>query len=71
MSGEAYDINKQTIHIAPKSNIKSRAHYAPEPTRGIRIRKMLKFSSTRLSTLSPYLIFCKLQINEITKSATV
>jgi len=25
------DINKQTIHIVPKSKIESRAHYAPEP----------------------------------------
>jgi len=30
-SGEAYDINKQTIHTAPKSKIESRMHYAPEP----------------------------------------
>ena len=32
-TGEVYDINKQTIHIAPKSKIESRAHYAPEPAR--------------------------------------
>ena len=34
ISGEAYDINKQTVYIAPKSKIESRAHYAPQPTRG-------------------------------------
>ena len=34
ISGEAYDINKQTIYIAPKSKIESRVHYAPEPERG-------------------------------------
>ena len=32
ISGEAYDVNKQTIYIAPKSKIESRAHYAPEHT---------------------------------------
>jgi len=36
--GEAYDINNQTIYVAPippKSAIESRAHYPPpEPTRG-------------------------------------
>jgi len=31
---EAYNINKQTIYIAPKSKIESRAHYDPEPARG-------------------------------------
>ena len=35
ISGKAYDINKQTIYIAPKSKIESRAHYAPEPTWGL------------------------------------
>jgi len=29
MSGKAYDINKQTVYIAPKSTIASRAHYVP------------------------------------------
>jgi len=33
--GEAYDINKQTIYIVPISKIESRAHYAPEPARGV------------------------------------
>jgi len=33
-SGEAYNINKQTIHTVPKSKIESRAHYIPEPARG-------------------------------------
>jgi len=35
-SGKAYDINKQTIYIGPKSKIESRAHYARggEPARG-------------------------------------
>jgi len=32
ISGEAYDINNQTIYIVPKSTIESRMHYAPEPT---------------------------------------
>ena len=32
ISGEAYDINKQTIiDIAPKAKTESRAHYAPQP----------------------------------------
>jgi len=30
ISGEAYDIKKQTKNIAPKSQIESRAHYGPE-----------------------------------------
>ena len=34
ISGEAYHINKQTVYMAPKSEIESRAHYAPEPARG-------------------------------------
>jgi len=34
ISGKAHDINKQTIYIAPKSDIESRVHYAPKPTRG-------------------------------------
>jgi len=34
LSGEAYDMNKQTIYIALKSSIESRAHYALEPTWG-------------------------------------
>ena len=34
ISGKAYDIKKQTIYTVPKSKIESRAHYAPEPTRG-------------------------------------
>jgi len=33
-SGEAYDINKQTIYIMPKSKIESMAHYAPELAQG-------------------------------------
>jgi len=34
VSGEEHNINKQTIYIAPKSKIESRAHYALEPTQG-------------------------------------
>ena len=34
ISGEACDINKQTIYIVPKSKIESPAHYTPEPARG-------------------------------------
>jgi len=34
ISRKAFDINKQTIYTAPKSKIESRAHHAPEPTRG-------------------------------------
>jgi len=34
ISGEAYDINKQTKYVAPKSKVESRAHYAPQPARG-------------------------------------
>ena len=32
-----HNINKQTIYIAPKSKIESRAHYAPEPKRSTTI----------------------------------
>jgi len=32
--GEAYDVNRQIIHMAPKATIESRAHYVPEPARG-------------------------------------
>ena len=32
--GEAYNVNKETIHITPKSTNKSRVQYCPEPTRG-------------------------------------
>ena len=35
ISGEGYDINKQTIYIAPKSKIELRVHCALEPARGI------------------------------------
>jgi len=34
ISGEAYNINKQTIYTSSKSKIESRANYAPEPTQG-------------------------------------
>jgi len=33
IEGEACNINKQTIYIAPKSKIESRAHYSPEAAR--------------------------------------
>ena len=36
ISGKVSDINKQTMYIAPKSKIESRAHYAPESARGNR-----------------------------------
>jgi len=32
ISGEAYDVNKQTIYTTLKSKIESRAHYVLEPT---------------------------------------
>jgi len=37
ISGEAYYINEQIIHIyiAPKPEIESRAHYGPEPAQGL------------------------------------
>ena len=31
ISGKAYDINKQTIYIVPKSKLDARAHYARSP----------------------------------------
>ena len=34
MSGEAYDVNKQTIYIVPKSTNESRMQYSPEHARG-------------------------------------
>ena len=40
-SGEAYDINKRTIYIAPKSKIESRVHYAPEPTHGKQLENIM------------------------------
>ena len=48
ISGEAYDINKQTISIAPKTKIESRAHYVPEPARG----GALQLTQPRLETTS-------------------
>jgi len=38
ISGEAYDKNKQTICIAQKSKIESKAHYAREPARAGNLR---------------------------------
>ena len=38
INGQAYDRNKQTIYIAPKSKIESRADYAPEPTWGLELK---------------------------------
>ena len=35
ISGEAYDVNKQMIYMAPKSTNESRAQYSPEPAWGI------------------------------------
>ena len=35
ISTEAYDRNKQTVYIVPKSKIKSRVHYTPEPAQGL------------------------------------
>jgi len=32
ISEEAYDINKQTINMVPKSKIEPRAHYTLKPT---------------------------------------
>jgi len=34
ISGEAYDVNKQTIYTVSKSTNESRASYAPECTQG-------------------------------------
>ena len=34
ISGKAYDVNKQTTYITPKSTNESRTQYSPEPTRG-------------------------------------
>jgi len=44
MSGEVYDIYKQTIYIAPKSKIESRAHYAPKPARGLKSSENFKLT---------------------------
>ena len=44
ISGEAYNINKQTIYIARKSEIESRAHCTPEPTWGINKLKQTSYS---------------------------
>jgi len=38
INGQAYDRNKQTIYIAPKSKIESRADYAPEPAWGLELK---------------------------------
>ena len=51
--GEAYDVNKQIIHMAPKAIIESRAHYIPEPTRG--------YDSVK----SPHIV-CSLRYNQHT-----
>jgi len=34
---KAYVINKQTIHITPKSKIESRAPYTPEPCQNVSV----------------------------------
>jgi len=34
VSGEAYNVNKQTIYIEQKSTNESRVQYSPEPARG-------------------------------------
>ena len=49
-SGEAYDINKQTIYIAPKSQVESRAHYARHW-----VEFIVSFFSLFCSILSLYL----------------
>jgi len=35
ITGKAYDVNKQTIYIAPKSANESRVQYSLEPTHGL------------------------------------
>ena len=42
ISGEAYDTNKQTIYIVPKSKIESRVHYAVEPAQVIVINEFIQ-----------------------------
>jgi len=42
INGQAYDRNKQTIYIAPKSKIESRADYAPEPAWGLELKNRWK-----------------------------
>jgi len=37
VSGEAYNVNKQTIYIASKSTNESTAQYSAEPTRGCQV----------------------------------
>jgi len=44
-SGETYDINKQTIYIASKSKIKSKAHHATEPAQGTCINLMFSMAA--------------------------
>jgi len=43
ISGEAYDVNKQTVYTAPKSTNESKAQKSQEPTRGegVKLRRQL------------------------------
>jgi len=64
ISGEAYDVNKQMIYMAPKSTNESRTQYSPEPAWGIysgviMAQPLWKFSGSfdeyRLNTRSTFL----------------
>jgi len=47
ISGEAHDINKQSIYIALKSKIEPKAHYASEPTWGDRFYLLHKYNRSK------------------------
>ena len=44
-----YNINKQTIYVAPKQKIESKAHYAPQPTRGP-LERTVRYEWPKMST---------------------
>jgi len=54
ISGEAYNVNKQTIYIAPKSTNESRAQYSAEIRRGKKRRRQKETTGQKYNGL-PYI----------------
>jgi len=52
--GEAYDVNKQTIYIAPKSTHESRAQYSLEPEQGNHMMNNDQLYNTTRTVLWPF-----------------
>jgi len=64
MSGQAQDVNKQTIYTAPKSTHESSAQYSPEPARGVPVTFQLPRRGTSASCLQNN--SCSLAVDGIT-----